>query len=99
LYDPIGNIRKDIHQTLKKHGWICIGLIPCQLSGGKSIVEARDVAVGTVLCPQTNLDITGLARNRILLMDSQDNVILFWLPGSGIIQNKSWLLKFQMPHT
>jgi len=29
-------------------------------------------------------------------MDSRDNVILFSQPGSGIIQNKSWLLKSHM---
>jgi len=46
--------------------------------------------------------------NGILLMDSRDNVILFWLPGSGIVQNKlcllksdiarAWYVKFLMVH-
>ena len=39
-----------------------------------------------------------LAWNGILLMDSRVNVILSWLHGSGIIQNKSWLLRFHMAH-
>jgi len=34
-----------------------------------------------------------LAWNGIVQMDSSDNVTLCWLPGSGIIQNKSGLLK------
>jgi len=32
-------------------------------------------------------------------MDCRDNVILFWLPGSGIIRNKSWLLKPHIAHS
>jgi len=40
-----------------------------------------------------------LAWNGIVLMDSSDNVTLCWLPGSGIIRNKSWLLKSHMAHT
>ena len=39
-----------------------------------------------------------LAWNGIVLMDSRDNVILFWLPGSGIIWDKSWLLNSHMAH-
>ena len=31
-------------------------------------------------------------------MDSTDNVILFWWPGLGIIQNKSWLHKTDMAY-
>jgi len=34
----------------------------------------------------------------IVLIDSTPNVILLWLPRSGIIQNKSWLLKSPMAH-
>jgi hypothetical protein len=40
-----------------------------------------------------------LAWNGIVQMDSRDNVILYWRPGSGIIRNKSWLLKSHMGHT
>jgi len=45
-------------------------------------------------CPHSGI-LTSLALdwNGTVLMDSRDNVILFWLPGSGIIWNKSWLLK------
>jgi hypothetical protein len=39
-----------------------------------------------------------LAWNGIMLMDSSDNVALCWLPGSGIIWNKSWLCKSHMAH-
>jgi len=39
-----------------------------------------------------------LDRNGIVLRDPRDNVILFWLPGSGIIQNKSLLLKSYIAH-
>jgi len=31
-------------------------------------------------------------------MDSSDNVIRFWLPGSGIMQNTPWLLNSHMAH-
>jgi len=39
-----------------------------------------------------------LAWNGIVQMESSDNVTLCWLPGSGIIWNKSWLLKSHMAH-
>jgi len=39
-----------------------------------------------------------LTWQGILLIDSRDNVILFWQPGLGIIQNISWALKYQMAH-
>jgi len=35
----------------------------------------------------------------MLQMDSTDNVTLCWLPGSGIIQDKRWLLKSHMALT
>jgi len=38
------------------------------------------------------------AWNGIVPTDSSDNVTFFWLPGSGIIWNKSWLIKSQMSH-
>jgi len=37
-----------------------------------------------------------LAWYGIVQMDSSDNVTLCWLPGLGIIRNKSWLLKSHM---
>jgi len=40
-----------------------------------------------------------LAWNGIVQMDYSDNVTIFWLPGSGIIRNKSWLLNSHMAHT
>jgi len=39
-----------------------------------------------------------LAWNAIVQMDSSDTVTLFWLPGAGIIPNKSWLLKSHLAH-
>jgi hypothetical protein len=39
------------------------------------------------------LDCTG-----IVLRNSRNNVNLFWMRGSAIIQNKSWLLKSHMAH-
>ena len=39
-----------------------------------------------------------LAWNGIVQMDSRDNVILIWWPGSGITQNMSWLLWSHMAH-
>jgi len=50
-------------------------------------------------CPHSGiLTSLALACNGIVLMDSRDNVILCWLPGLGIIRNKSWLLKSHMAH-
>jgi len=39
-----------------------------------------------------------LASNGIVQMNSSNNVTLCWLPGSGIILNRSWLLKCQMAY-
>jgi len=50
-------------------------------------------------CPHFGiLTSVALAWIGIVLMDSRDNVILFWLPGSEIIRNKSWLLTSHMAH-
>jgi hypothetical protein len=59
LYLTIGNIRKDIRRTPKKRAWILVGLIPCPPKGAKITDEAWHSAVGTVLSPLRNLDITG----------------------------------------
>ena len=50
-------------------------------------------------CPHSGiLTSLVLAWNGSVMMDSRDNVILFWLPGLGIIQNKSWFLKSHMAY-
>jgi len=50
-------------------------------------------------CPNLGiLTSLALAWNGIVLMDSSGNVNLCWLPRSGIIWNKSWLLKSHMTH-
>jgi len=50
-------------------------------------------------CPHSGiLTSLALAWNGIVLLDSRDNGIFFWLPGSGIIQYKSWLGKSHMAH-
>jgi hypothetical protein len=59
LYLTIGNIQKDIRRTPKKRAWILVGLIPCPPKGAKNTDEAWHSAVGTVLSPLRNLDITG----------------------------------------
>jgi len=43
----------------KKRAWILIGLIPCAQKGAKNTDDGWDSAVGTVLSPLWNLDITG----------------------------------------
>jgi len=44
-------------------------------------------------CPNSViLTLLAPAWNRIVLMDSSDNVTRGWLPGSEIIRNESWLL-------
>jgi len=58
LYLTIGNIRKDIRRTHQQHAWILVGLIPCPPKGAKHTDEAWHSAVGTVLSPLRNLDIT-----------------------------------------
>jgi len=59
LYITICNIRKDIRCTPKMRGWILVGLISCPPKGAKNTDEAWRSAVGTVLSPHRNLDITG----------------------------------------
>jgi len=50
-------------------------------------------------CPHSGiLTSLALAWNGIVVMDSGDIIILFWLPGSDIIRNMSWLLKSHMAH-
>jgi len=59
LYLTIGNNRKYICRTPHKHARILVGLIPCPLKGANNIDEAWHSAVGIVLSPLRNLDITG----------------------------------------
>jgi len=60
LYLTIRNIQNDIHHTPRKRNWILVGLIPCLPKGAKNTDDAWHSAVGTVLSPLPNLDITGL---------------------------------------
>jgi hypothetical protein len=59
LYLTIGNIPKDICCTPKKCRWILVGQIPCPPKDAKNSGEAWHSAVGTVLSPLYNFDITG----------------------------------------
>jgi len=59
LYLTISNIRKDICRTPEKRAWILVGLISCPPKGAINTDEAWHSAVGTVLSPLRNLDITG----------------------------------------
>ena len=65
LYLMISNIRKDICWTPKKCAWILDGLIPCPPEGAKNTEEAWHSAVGTVLSPLWNLDMTGPGLNWV----------------------------------
>jgi hypothetical protein len=58
LYLMIGNTRKDIHPTPEMHPCFLGLLIPCSRKGAKNTDEAWHSAVGTVLSPLRNLDIT-----------------------------------------
>jgi len=59
LYHTIGNIRKDIHHTPKKHAWILVGLIPFLPQGAENIDNAWYSTVGTVLSQRRHLEIAG----------------------------------------
>jgi len=59
LYLTIINIGKDISSTPKNRAWILVGQIPSPQKGAKETDEAWHSAVGTVLSPLRNLDITG----------------------------------------
>ena len=59
LYLKIGNIRKDIWRTPKKHAWILVVLIPCPPKGAKNKNKAWHSTFGTVLSPLRNFDNTG----------------------------------------
>jgi len=63
LYLTISTIWKDISCTPNKSSWIVVGLISCPPKGAKNTDEAWHSAVGTVLSPLWNLDITGPALN------------------------------------
>jgi len=55
----IGNIQKDIRCIPEKRTWILVGLIPCHLKGAKNTDEEWHSAVGKLLLPLRNHDITG----------------------------------------
>jgi len=59
LYHTIGIIANDIRRTPEQHAWIFVGLIPCPPKGAKNTDKAWHSAVGTVLSPLRNLDISG----------------------------------------
>ena len=59
LYLTICDLRKDIRRTPTKCAWILVGLIPCPAKGARNTDEAWHSAVGTLLSPLQNLDITG----------------------------------------
>jgi len=59
LYLTIDNIRNNILHTPKNRACILVGSIPSPQKGGKNTDEAWHYAVGTVLSPLRNLDITG----------------------------------------
>jgi len=60
----IGNIQQDIHCTPTKRTWILAGLIHCPPKGAKNTDEAWHSAVGRMLSPLRNLDITGPGFKR-----------------------------------
>jgi len=55
----IGNIQKDIRDTPKPHACMLVGLFPSPPKSAKETDLAWHSAVGTVLSPLQNLDITG----------------------------------------
>jgi len=59
LYLTISITRKDIRRIPKEHTLILVGLIRCPPQGGKNSDERWHSAVGTVLSPLRNLDVTG----------------------------------------
>jgi len=98
LYLTIGNSLKDICWTPTQGAWILIAPIPCYPKDAKNTDKAWHSAIETLLSHSGILTLLVPAWSGIVLMDSKDNVILFWQPGSGIIQNKSWLPKSHMVH-
>jgi len=59
LYLSIADIHKDIRRTPKKGAWILVGLICGPPKGAKKSDEAWHSAVGMVLSPLRNPDLTG----------------------------------------
>ena len=74
-------------------GW---SLVPWQVP---EILRSHGIPQLELGCPHSGiLTLLVTASNGILMMDSRDNVILLWQPGSGIIQKKQLLLKSHMAH-
>ena len=96
LYLMTGNMQKDIPGTPNTGASILVSPIPCPLPGSKTIDEAWNCTVGTVLSQPAHHGIAGPSLDRIVRMDSSDNITLYWLPGSEIIQNKLCLHKSNM---
>jgi len=98
LFLTIGNIRNDIRRTRTKRTWILVVLMPCPPKGAKKTDKACHSVVGTVLSPLENLDISAPDLKWDYADEFQRQCYPLWLPGSGIIPNKSWLLKSHMAH-
>jgi hypothetical protein len=64
LHLMIGNIRNNFPRTPNKCLWILFRLNPCPRKCGYNTEEAWHSAVGTVLPPHRNLDITGPSLKR-----------------------------------
>jgi hypothetical protein len=59
LYFTVGNIQNNFRCAPTKHTSMFVALIPSLPNGDKDTEEAWHSAVGTVLSPRRNLDITG----------------------------------------
>ena len=59
LYYTIGNSLKEIRQTRILCAWIVVLLVPCPPNGANNTDKAWHSAVGTVLSPLRNHDVTG----------------------------------------
>jgi hypothetical protein len=74
-------------------------LIPLPPQGVQNADVTWHSVVGTVLSTHLSPDNTGHTGTQNDLTDSTDNIILFWRPGLGIIQNNLLSLKFHIAHT
>jgi hypothetical protein len=64
----------------------------------KTIMKHQMTQLGLCCLSIVILRLLALAWNGIVQIDYSDNVNLCWLPGLGVIQTKSWLLKSHLAH-
>ena len=98
-YHVIHNIQKNNNPTSQSCARIHIGQISYIAPAANNSDESQHNTDGTVLSHSGILTLLPESCNGIVIMNSRDNVTLYWLPELGIILKKWCFLRSCMAHT